>query len=69
MHMRIVTTRLTYLYIHSVPARGVRRIGRSEVSNYKFVEEYIWLCFSALLILSVRNPKLLSRIALLPLKQ
>ena len=67
MRMRIVTTRLTY--VHSAPARGVCRIGRSEVSNYQFVAEYIRLCFSTLHLFSVRYPKLLSRIALLPLEQ
>jgi len=40
MRMRVVTTCLTNM--HSAPARGVRRIGRSEVSNYKFVEEYTY---------------------------
>lgn len=65
--MRIVTTRLTY--VHSALARRVRRIDRGEVPNYRFVAEYIRLCFSTLLIRSVRNPKLLSRIALLPLEQ
>jgi hypothetical protein len=47
----------------------MRRKGGREVLNCKLVEEYIRLCVSTLLILSVRNPKLLSKIALLPLKQ
>lgn len=62
MRMRIVITRLTY--IHSSPPR-------SEVSSWcQFKVEYIQrLHFSTVLILSVRNPKFLSRIALLPLER
>jgi len=41
--------------IHSAPAGGVRSIRRSEDSNCKFVEEYIRLYFSTLLILSREN--------------